>query len=143
MTVFGPEPAPFSPTAEADTISRMGALTSPKTYIGLAAFQAVDAVACAAQVAPIKKSLDEVGCPDNVRRILPAVKGASAIGLLSATRFPGLARLTTAMLTLYFALAVGAHVRVRDRAVNALPAAAFLAVFAAMTAKGPESSRNA
>jgi hypothetical protein len=41
------------------------------------------------------------------------------------------------MLTLYFALAVGAHVRVRDKAVNALPAAAFLAIFASMTAKAP------
>jgi hypothetical protein len=44
------------------------------------------------------------------------------------------------MLTLYFVLAVGAHVRVRDKAANAAPAAAFLALFAAMTAKGPERS---
>jgi len=117
-------------------------VTSPKTYIGLAVFQAVDAVACAAQVPPIKKSLDAVGCPDNVRRVLPAVKGAAAVGLLSVRWFPGLARLTTAMLTLYFVLAVGAHVRARDKAVNALPAAALLATFAAMTVKGPEPSRT-
>lgn len=115
-------------------------LTSPKTYVGLAAFQAVDAVACAAQVPPIKQSLDAVGCPDNVRRVLPVVKGAAAVGLLSVKWFPGLARLTTAMLTLYFVLAVGAHVRVRDRAVNALPAAALLTAFAVLTVKGPESS---
>jgi len=74
----------------------MGVLTPPKTYVGLAAFQAVDAVACAA-------------------------------------------RLTTAMLTLYFVLAVGAHVRVRDKVVNALPAAALLTTFAVMTVKGTES----
>lgn len=117
----------------------MGALTSPKTYVGLAAFQAVDAIACAAQVPPIKKSLDSVGCPDSVRRVLPVVKGASAVGLLSVRWFPGLARLTTAMLTIYFVLAVGAHVRVRDKIVNALPAAAFLTTFAVMTAKGPEA----
>ena len=102
----------------------MGVLTSPKTYTGLAAFQAIDALACAAQVPPIKRSLDSVGCPDNVRRVLPAVKGAAAVGLLSVRWFPGLARLTTAMLTLYFMLAVGAHVRARDKAVNAIPAAA-------------------
>ncbi|MCW1959199.1 MAG: DoxX family protein [Mycobacterium sp.] len=119
----------------------MGLLTSPKAYAGLAAFQAVDAIACAAQVPPIKKSLDSVGCPEHVRKVLPVVKGASAVGLLSAKWFPGLARLTTAMLTLYFVLAVGAHVRVRDKAVNALPAAAFLATFAVMTAKGPDSSQ--
>ena len=119
----------------------MGFFTSPKTYAGLAVFQAADAVACAAQVPPIKKSLDSIGCPDGVRRMLPPIKGAAAVGLLSVRWFPGLARLTTAMLTLYFALAVGAHVRVRDKAVNAIPAAALLAMFATMTVKGPESSR--
>lgn len=118
----------------------MNVLTAPKTYVGLAAFQAADAVACAAQVPIIKKGLDDVGCPDSVRRVLPVIKGAAAVGLLSVNRFPGLARLTTAMLTLYFVLAVGAHVRVRDKAVNALPAAAFLATFAIMTANGPEKS---
>ena len=60
------------------------------------------------------------------------------IGLLSASRFPALARLTTAMLTLYFVLAVGAHLRVRDRIVNVVPAASFLALFAVLTAKGPD-----
>jgi hypothetical protein len=49
-----------------------------------------------------------------------------------------LARLTTAMLTLYFALAVGAHLRARDRIVNAVPAASFLATYALLTAKGPD-----
>ena len=121
----------------------MGVLTSPKTYSALAAFHVADAAACAAQVPPIKKSLDAVGCPDDVRRILPAVKGAAAIGLLSVRWFPGLARLTTAMLTLYFALAVGAHVRVRDKVANTLPAAVFLAIFGAMTIKGPDAARRA
>src|SRR3979411_2452622 len=115
----------------------MSVLTSPKTYVGLAAFHAIDAVACAVQVAPVKKTLDDVGVPDNIRPVLPVVKAAAAVGLLSIIRFPALARLTTAMLTLYFALAVGAHVRVRDKVVNGLPAAIFLALFAAMTVKGP------
>ena len=120
----------------------MGVMTSPRIYTGLAVFQAVDAVACAAQVPPIKKSLDSVGCPENVRRVLPVVKGAAAVGLLSVRWFPGLARLTTAMLSLYFALAVGAHARARDKIVNALPAAALLTTFAAMTVKGPEPSHK-
>lgn len=116
----------------------MTVLTSPKTYTGLAAFHAVDAVACAVQVAPIKKVLDDLEVPDGVRRILPVVKAAAAVGLLSVTWFPALARLTTAMLTLYFALAVAAHVRAHDKPVNAIPAASFLATFAIMTAKGPD-----
>jgi hypothetical protein len=116
----------------------MSVLTSPKTYAALAAFHAVDAVAAAVQVAPVKEVLDRVGVPDNIRPVIPAVKAAAAVGLLSVNRFPALARLTTAMLTLYFVLAVGAHVRVRDKVVNILPAASFLALFAAMTAKGPD-----
>jgi hypothetical protein len=113
-------------------------LTSPKTYAGLAAFQAGDAVACAIPIPPIAKALDQYGVPENIRWILPVAKGASVLGLLSASRIPALARLTTAMLTLYFTLAVGAHIRVRDRIVNTLPAASFLVTYALLTWKGPD-----
>lgn len=116
----------------------MSALTSPKTYTALAAFQAGDAVACAIPVPYITQALDTLGVPSNIRRVFPVVKAAAAVGLLSVYRFPALARLTTAMLTVYFVLAVGAHIRVRDRAINAIPAASFLATFAAMTVKGPD-----
>ena len=116
----------------------MSALTSPKTYAGLAAFQAGDAVACAIPIPPIAKALDQYGVPDDIRWILPTAKAASVIGLLSASRIPALARLTTAMLTVYFVLAVGAHIRVRDRIVNTLPAASFLATYAVLTWKGPD-----
>ncbi|MGO9927693.1 MAG: DoxX family protein [Mycobacterium sp.] len=116
----------------------MSVLTSPKAYTALAAFQAGDAVACAIPVPPIAKILDDLGVPDRVRPVLPVVKAASAMGLLSVSWFPALARLTTAMLTLYFVLAIGAHIRARDKVVNALPAASFLATFAVMTVKGPD-----
>jgi hypothetical protein len=113
-------------------------LTSPKTYAVLAAFQAGDAVACAIPVPPIARTLDTLGVPQNIRWLLPASKAASVVGLLAAGRIPALARLTTAMLTLYFMLAVGAHVRARDRLVNALPAASFLTTYAVLTWKGPD-----
>jgi DoxX-like family len=116
----------------------MSVLTAPKTYAALSAFHAVDAVGCAVQVAPIKKILDDLGVPDNVRPVLPVVKAAAAVGLASVTRFPALARLTTAMLTLYFVLAVGAHVRAKDKIVNTIPAATFLTTFALMTVQGPD-----
>jgi hypothetical protein len=115
----------------------MAGLTSPKTYAGLAAFQAIDAVACAIPISPIAKSLDTLGVPQDIRWVLPLAKAASVLGLLSAGRVPALARLTTAMLTLYFVLAVGAHIRVRDRIVNTLPAASFLVTYALLTVKGP------
>ena len=116
----------------------MSALTSPKTYAALAAFQAADAVACAIPLPLIAKTLDALGIPQGIRWLLPASKAASVIGLLSVSRIPALARLTTAMLTVYFVLAVGAHIRARDRIVNAVPAASFLATYAALTLKGPE-----
>lgn len=116
----------------------MSILTSPKTYAALAAFQAGDAVACAIPIAPIAKFLDDLDVPPNVRPVLPAAKAASAVGLLSVTWFPALARLTTAMLTVYFVLAVGAHLRAKDKIAKAVPAASFLVLFAAMTVKGPD-----
>lgn len=115
----------------------MTTLTSPKTYAGLAAFQAADAVACAIPVPYISHALDTLGVPPEVRPVLPVVKAASVIGLLSVGRFPGLARLTTAALTLYFTLAVGARIRVRDKVVNTIPSVSFLTLFAAMTIRGP------
>lgn len=117
----------------------MSALTSPKTYAALAVFQAGDAVACAIPVAPIAKILDNLDIPQDIRWLLPASKAASVLGLLSASRIPALGRLTTAMLTLYFTLAVGAHLRARDRLVNAIPAASFLTTYAVLTVKGPTS----
>jgi len=115
----------------------VSALTSPKTYAALAVFQAGDAVACAIPLRPIANTLDNLGVPPNIRWVLPASKAASVIGLLSASRVPALARLTTAMLTLYFALAVGAHLRARDQVMNMVPAASFLVTYALLTAKGP------
>ncbi|MDT5193517.1 MAG: hypothetical protein QOH20_271 [Mycobacterium sp.] len=120
----------------------MSVLTSKRTYLALAAFQAGDAVACAIPLPAISKSFDDLGVPANLRRIVPPVKAASAVGLLVVGRFPWLARLTTAMLTVYFVLAVGAHIRAGDKPVNAIPAAGFLATFAAMTLKGPSVSRR-
>ena len=80
----------------------MSALTSQRTYRALALFQAGDTVACAIPLPFIVKAFDDLGVPENLRRIVPPVKAASAVGLLSVSRFPWLARLTTAMLTVYF-----------------------------------------
>lgn len=103
----------------------------------LAAIQAGDAVACAARVAPIEKAFDDVGLPQELRPLIPFVKTASAIGLVSVFRFPALARLTTFMLTVYFALAVGSHIRAKDWSPGLVAASSFLALYGAMAAKGP------
>lgn len=118
----------------------MSAVNSSKTYAALAAFHAGDAVACAIPIPYIAKTFDVLEVPPEIRRALPVIKTAAAVGLASVKRFPRLARLTTAMLTLYFVLAVAAHIRAHDRIVNIIPAASFLATFAAMTVKGPDRS---
>ncbi len=120
----------------------MTALTSPKTYALLAALQAGDAVACAIPLEPISKSLDAVGLDPRLRPVLPIVKAASAVGLASVRRFPALARVTTFMLTVYFVLAVGFHIRAKDWSPGLVAASSLLVLFGAMTAKGPAVSRR-
>lgn len=115
----------------------MSALTSKRTYAALAALQAADSVVCAVRWAPIEKALDDVGLAQELRPVIPVVKAASAVGLLSVFRYPGLARLTTLMLTVYFVLAVSAHVRAKDWSLGLVAASSFLALYGAMTAKGP------
>ncbi len=115
-------------------------LTSKRVYAVLAAVQVGDAVACAIPVPPIKKALDDVGLAENLRPVLPIVKAASAIGLLSVYRFPGIARFTTLMLTVYMALAVSFHVKAKDWSVGLVAATTFLTLWATMTAKGPSAT---
>lgn len=118
----------------------MATLTSRWTYAGLGAFLAGDAVASAVPVPYVAKTMDALGVPAGIRWVVPPVKAALSLGLVSVFRFPGVARLTTALLTLYFAGAVGRHIQVRNRVANTLPAVLLLAVFAAMTVQGPDAS---
>jgi hypothetical protein len=115
----------------------VSALTSKRAYALLAAIQAGDAVACAVPIPPVKKVLDDLGIPEDLRPILPIAKAASAIGLLSVYRLPGLARLTTFMLTVYFVLAVALHVKAKDWSPALVAAGASLGLYGAMTVKGP------
>ncbi|HTM83996.1 MAG TPA: DoxX family protein [Mycobacterium sp.] len=115
----------------------MTVLTARPTYAALAAFLAGDAVASAIPVPYVARNMDAMRVPPGIRWAVPVAKAGTALGLASVFRFPGVARLTTALLTLYFAGAVGIHLRVRNRAANTVPAVLLLVVFAAMTARGP------
>ena len=106
-----------------------------RTLAALAAFQAVDAAICVQPIPPVAKALDAVDFPQEGRWILPVVKGASVIGLIGGIRFPWLAKLTLVMLTIYFTLAVGAHVKARDTGRNAAAASAMLVLYGGLTAK--------
>ncbi|MEB3035166.1 DoxX family protein [[Mycobacterium] nativiensis] len=118
----------------------MSALTARPTYAALAAFLAGDAVASAIPVPYVAKNMDAMRIPEEVRWAVPVAKAATALGLASVFRFPAVARLTTGLLTLYFAGALGIHLRVRNRIANIVPAVLLLMVFAAMTAQGPHTA---
>jgi hypothetical protein len=120
----------------------LGFLTSSKTYTALGAFMALDAVIYAIPLPFVTEGLDNVHFPREYRWIVPPIKAAAAIGLLAARRFPALGRLTTSMLTLYFALAVGSHVRARDFTSSIGAAGFFLGTFGTMTALGPPREPN-
>ena len=114
-------------------------LQSERTYAALSAFMAFDALIYAVPIPFVTKGLDKVEFPVRYRWIFPPIKAASAVGLVAARRFPGLGRLTTAMLTLYFALAVASHIRTRDIGGSLGAAATLFALFTAMTALGPNA----
>jgi DoxX-like protein len=113
-------------------------MASMRTYDALAAYMAASAVGDAIPVPLVTQVLDAIDFPPQYRWIFAPIKGSAAVGLLSARWSPGLARLTTAMLTIYFLLAVGFHVKARDLSASAVGAAVNLAIFAALTAEGPE-----
>lgn len=98
-----------------------------RRILALAMAQAGDAVACAIPVQIIKDDLQRLGVPDRVRPIIPVAKGLSAVGLAVGLRRPRLGALTTAALVVYFVLALGAHVRLRDEAWRYVPAIGMLA----------------
>ncbi|KXO89906.1 hypothetical protein AXK57_07320 [Tsukamurella pulmonis] len=118
-------------------------LRDPRLYQAAAAGQATDGALCIQPVPYIARCLDDVGWPDGGRWFFPVVKGASALGLAAAPRWPGLARLTAIMLTLYFAVAVGLHVRARDLRLNFAAASSLLLFYGALAATGPRVSSPA
>lgn len=116
-------------------------MASLRTYDALGTYLAASAVGDAIPLPFVTQVLDAVDFPLRHRWIFAPIKGAAAAGLFSARWSPGLARLTTAMLTIYFVLAVGCHVKARDLSFAAVGAAANAAIFAALTAKGPPVER--
>ncbi|ALR12046.1 DoxX family protein [Mycobacteroides saopaulense] len=112
------------------------AFVSPRVLALLGTFQAVDAALCVQPIPYVAKCLDDVHFPRQSRWIFAPIKAAAAVGLLGGVRFPALAKLTLVMLTLYFSLAVGAHLRVRDIGLNAVSASTLLATYGVLAARG-------
>jgi DoxX-like family len=115
----------------------------PRIYTLLAFAQAADAVACALPAPFVTECLDGVQFPRDQRWIFAPIKGASAIGLASVWRFPALARFSAVLLTVYFSLAVGSHVRVRDFGRNFAAASTLLLTYGVLAATSSPSRTSA
>src|ERR1700722_1486604 len=96
-------------------------MATVRTYDVLAAYLAASAVGDAIPVPFVTQVLDAIDFPPRYRWIFAPIKAAAAIGLFSERWSPGLARLTTALLTIYFALAVGFHVKALSVAMKKYP----------------------
>ncbi|WP_019202347.1 DoxX family protein [Tsukamurella sp. 1534] len=112
-------------------------IRDPRFYQLAAAGQAVDGALCVGPIPYIRRCLEDVEFPMRYRWFFPVVKGASAVGLAAAPRSPGLARLTAIMLTLYFGVAVGMHIRARDLRLNFAAATSLLLFYGLLAASGP------
>lgn len=67
-------------------------------------------------------AMEKVGVPANYTKIIGGVEIAAALGLLLGLHFAGLGILTAICLIIFFAVAVFAHIRVKDQANMMTPA---------------------
>jgi hypothetical protein len=101
-------------------------ITPERAVSALATVQACDAIFNVVPTRWMDADLDHLRVPRRSRYLFGTVKAASAAGLLLGLKRPGLGRLTARSLVAYFVLAIGAHLRIRDRPVRYVPAVAML-----------------
>ena len=79
----------------------------------------------------VMRAAETVHCPPNLCTVLGLIKIAAATGLIVGLTVDKIGTAAAVGLSIYFVLAVGAHVRVRDRLKGILPAIVMLAISAA------------
>ena len=96
--------------------------------IVLAFFCATSALADFRGVPQILQTMERLRMPVRVVPALGVAKAAAAGGLLIGLGIDRLGTFTALCLSIYFVLAVGAHLRVRDAVVETIPALVMLAL---------------
>lgn len=105
----------------------LGSRTTPKrVVVGLIGVQLFDALFNLVPSRWMDADLDHLRVPHGLKYVFGSVKAASAAGLLIGLRRPAFGRLTARALVTYFVLAVGAHVRIKDRPARYAPALGML-----------------
>ena len=98
--------------------------------IAFATFLILDGIACLIPLKKISDDLDAVNCPPSIRRVIPFVKFAAAAGLIIGLWQTWLGLVTAVCLIVYFAIAVGFHIRAKDTVANSVPACVLLVLAA-------------
>jgi hypothetical protein len=73
-----------------------------------------------------KEDLDRLKFPQRLRFVFPIIKALSVLGLAGGLVWRPLGRLTGLALVIYFILAIGFHLRVRDSVARSAPAVVML-----------------
>ena len=94
--------------------------------IAFAVFLILDGIACLIPIKKVSDGLDAVNCPPTLRRVIPFIKFAAAAGLVIGLWQTWLGLVTAVCLVVYFAIAVGFHVRAKDTIANSAPAVVLL-----------------
>ena len=76
----------------------------------------------------VMKAAETVGCPPNLCNILGLIKMLAAVGLIVGFAIKEIGIAAAVGLSIYFVLAVGAHLRVKDHFKGILPAIVMLAI---------------
>ena len=82
----------------------------------------------------VMKAAETVHCPPNLCTVLGLIKIAAATGLIVGLTVDKVGTAAAVGLSIYFVLAVGAHIRVKDHLKGILPAIVMLAISAATLA---------
>lgn len=80
----------------------------------LAVISAADGAMCIKPVAFIAQCFTDVGFPRRYWPLMPVIKFAAAAGLVLGVWVPVLGILTATCVVLYFVVAIGMHIRMRD-----------------------------
>jgi hypothetical protein len=94
--------------------------------MALAGFQLADAAFSRRPLWFVEQCLEDVRFPRPYWWVFTPIKAAAGVGLLAGLWIPYIGASTAGLLVLYFALAVGSHLRVADIGRNLLSATALL-----------------
>ncbi len=107
---------------------------SPFLSVVLAVLCTASAMGDFLKLPSVMRAAETVHCPPNLCTVLGLIKIAAAAGLIVGLVDDQTGIAAAGGLTIYFVLAVGAHIRVRDRLAGMLPAMVMLAISVATLA---------